>query len=93
MNGFIVIAVMNGTFDNSSMTIPTTNNVKKGLFQENTALLATKMQYATQNYNITFEFTSLSDNKEFTLFYFATSEDPTFLATSSAIKTVNAKTL
>jgi hypothetical protein len=27
------------------------------------------------------------------LFYFGTSEDPTFLATSSDVKTVNAKTL
>lgn len=73
MNGFIVIGVMNGIFDNSTMTLPTTNNVKKGLFEENTALVATKMQYATQNYNITFEFGSLSDNTQFTLFYFATS--------------------
>jgi len=51
------------------------------------------MQYATQNYNITFNIGSLSDNKEFTLFYFATSEDPTFLATSSTVNTINVKTL
>lgn len=93
MNGFIIIGVMNGIFDNSSMTLPTTNNIKKGLFESNTSLLATKMQYATQNYNITFEFAGLTDNTEFTLFYFGTSEDPTFLATSSDVKTVNAKTL
>ena len=93
MNGFIVVGVMNGVFDNATMTLPTTNNIKKGIFQVNMPLLATKMQYATQNYNITFEFEGLSDNKEFTLFYFGTSEDPTFLATSSDVKTVNAKTL
>jgi len=51
------------------------------------------MQYSTQNYNVTFEFSSLLDNKEYTLFYFATSEDPTLTATSSAVKMVNAKTL
>jgi hypothetical protein len=73
MNGFIVIGVMNGAFDNNTMTVPTTNNIKKGVFQENTQLLAAKMQYGTQNYNITFEFGGLLDNKEFTFFYFATS--------------------
>jgi hypothetical protein len=54
MNGFIVIGVMNGVFDNATMTLPTTNNIKKGIFQVNTPLLATKMQYGAQNYNITF---------------------------------------
>ena len=54
MNGFIVIGVMNGVFDNATMTLPTTNNIKKGIFQVNTPLLATKMQYSAQNYNITF---------------------------------------
>lgn len=93
MNGFIIIALMNGLFDPANMTIPTTNNIKKGIFNPSTPLLAAKMQYATQNYNITFEFGGLVDNKEFTFFYFATSEDPTFLATSSEVRTVNAKTL
>lgn len=54
MNGFIVVGVMNGLFDSATMTLPTTNNIKKGLFEQTTQLLATKMQYATQNYNITF---------------------------------------
>ncbi len=33
MNGFIVVGVMNGVFNSSVMTLPTTNNIKKGLFQ------------------------------------------------------------
>ena len=93
MNGFIIIGVMNGVYDNATMTLPTTNLIKRGLFQQGNALVATKMQYTTQNYNVTFQISSLTDNKQYTLFYFATSEDPTFLATASAVRTINAKTL
>ena len=73
MNGFIVVGVMNGRFNSSSMTLPTTNNIKKGLFETGTPLAAAKMLYTTQNFNVTFEFSTLTDNTEYTMFYFATS--------------------
>lgn len=62
MNGFVVIGVMTGIFNSSIMTLPTTNNIKKGLFETGTALAAAKMLYTTQNFNVTFEFSSLLDN-------------------------------
>ena len=77
MNGFLVVACMDGTFDSNTMTVPTTSNIKKGLFETSIALKQVKMLYANQNYNITLEFTDLPDNTEFTFFYFASSEDTT----------------
>jgi hypothetical protein len=63
MNGFIIIGVMNGLFNATNMTLPTTNNIKKGLFEASTPLVSAKMLYTTQNFNVTFEFSSLQDNK------------------------------
>lgn len=80
MNGFIVVGCMNGIYDEATMTLPTTSNIKKGLFDTNINLKQVKMLYSTQNYNVTLEFTGLPDNKEFTFFYFSTSEDPTVTA-------------
>ena len=73
MNGFIVVGCMDGTFDSATQTLPTTANIKKGLFESNTNLKQVKMRYATQNYQIRIQFTGLPDNTEFTFFYFATS--------------------
>ncbi len=73
MNGFIVVGCMNGVYDSTTMTLPTTSNIKKGLFDTNINLKQVKMIYSTQNYNVTLEFTGLPDNTEFTFFYFATS--------------------
>lgn len=39
MNGFIVIGVMSGVFNATSMTLPTTNNIKKGLFEASRPLV------------------------------------------------------
>jgi hypothetical protein len=54
MNGFIVFGVMNGVFNSSTMTLPTTNLIKEGLFSSTESLVKTKMIYSTQNYNTTF---------------------------------------
>jgi hypothetical protein len=59
MNGFIIFGVMDGTYNSTTMTLPTTSNIKKGLFQETVPLHSTKMLYTTQNYNVTFSFSSL----------------------------------
>ena len=80
MNGFIVVGCMNGTYNSTTMSIPTTSNIKKGLFDTNINLKQVKMLYATQNYNVTLQFNDLPDNTEYTFFYFATSEDPTITA-------------
>jgi hypothetical protein len=63
MNGFIIFGVMNGVFNASSMTLPTTTLIKSGLFSLGVSLVQTKMIYSTQNYNTTFEFDGLTDNK------------------------------
>lgn len=93
MNGFIIIGCMDGVFNTSTMTLPSSINIKKGLLEENSPLLAVKMLYAIQNFNITISFTGLADNKEYSFFYFATQEDPTLVATGTTVKRFNAKTL
>ena len=93
MNGFLVVACMNGVFNENTMTVPTTTNIKKGLFETSIALKQVKMLYANQNYNITLEFTDLPDDTEFTFFYFASSEDPTITAETTTVSRFNAKTL
>lgn len=84
---------MNGVFNENTMTVPTTTNIKKGLFETSIALKQVKMLYANQNYNITLEFTDLPDDTEFTFFYFASSEDPTITAETTTVSRFNAKTL
>lgn len=93
MNGFIIIGCMNGVFDSSTMTYPVAASIKKGLLSTNVSLLQVKMIQVIQNYNVTFSFSGLSDNTEYTFFYFATTEDPTISAQSSAVGTFNALTL
>lgn len=63
MNGFVIIGCMDGVFDSTTMTFPTASYIKKGLISTNFTLLQVKMIYAIQNYNVTFSFTGLSDNK------------------------------
>lgn len=72
MNGFIIIGCMNGVFDSTTMTYPVAASIKKGLLSTNVPLLQVKMIQAIQNYNVTFSFSGLSDNTEYTFFYFAT---------------------
>lgn len=93
MNGFIVMGCMDGTFDASSMTLPTAASIKKGLLSTNVPLLQVKMIYSIQNYNVSFSFGRLTDNREYTFFYYATTEDPTISAESTPVRTFNAKTL
>ena len=38
------------------------------------------MQYSIQNYNVTFEFGGLDDDKDYTFFYCATGDDPSLNA-------------
>lgn len=93
MNGFIVMGCMNGAFNVTSMTFPTATYIKKGLLSTNVTLMQVKMIYAIQNYNVTFSFSGLTDNKEYTCFYYATTEDPTISAESTTVKSFNAITL
>ena len=72
MNGFIIFGVMDGVFNSTTMTLPTTNLIKGGLFSDTEPLVSTKMIYSTQNYNTSFEFDGLTDNKEYSFFYFST---------------------
>lgn len=84
---------MNGVFNFGSMTFPTATYIKKGLISTNVTLMQVKMIYAIQNYNVSFSFSGLSDNKEYTCFYFGTTEDPTISAESTTVKSFNAQTL
>lgn len=54
---------MNGVFVDSTMTMPTAAYIKKGMLSTNVTLLAVKMRYAIQNYNVTMSFSGLTDNK------------------------------
>lgn len=80
MNGFVIVGCMKGVFNSSTMALPTTSNIKKGLMEENVSLTQVKMMYAVQNYNVSVEFNDLPDNTSFTFFYYGTSEDPTLTA-------------
>jgi hypothetical protein len=51
------------------------------------------MIHTTQNYNTSFQFSSLKANTLYTFFYFCTVEDPAITALSSAVGTLSAQTL
>jgi hypothetical protein len=93
MNGFIVIAAMEGAFDTTNMTIPSTTSIKNGSFSTTVNLTAVQMIHTTQNYNTSFQFSSLKANTLYTFFYFCTVEDPAITALSSAVGTLSAQTL
>lgn len=93
MNGFIIIGVLSGAFNTSTMTIPSTTNIKQGIFSQNVSLVAVKMMHATQNYNTTFQFTELTANTLYSFFYFCTVEDPSITSLSSAVSVTSAQTL
>lgn len=93
MNGFIVIGVMNQVFNASVMTIPSVTNIKQGIFSTNISLSAVQMIHSTQNYNTTFQFTGLTSNTLYTIFYFSTVEDPSITSLSSTVSYTTAQTL
>jgi hypothetical protein len=93
MNGFIILGAMTGAFDASVYTIPSTTNIKQGIFSSNVSLLNVQMIHATQNYNTTFQFTGLAANTVYSFFYFCTVEDPSITSLSSTVKVVSATTL
>jgi hypothetical protein len=93
MNGFIVIGVLNQLFNASTMTIPSTTNLKQGIFSQSVSLVAVQMIHATQNYNTTFQFTGLTANTLYSFFYFCTVEDPSITSLASAVSYTTAQTL
>ena len=93
MNGFIIIGAMEGAFDSTTMTVPTTNSIKSGEFSQSQNLTAVQMIHTTQNYNTTFQFNNLNANTLYTFFYFCTVEDPAITALSSTVGTLSAQTL
>ncbi len=84
---------MAGSFNASTMTIPSTSNIKSGKFSDTQNLLAVQMIHTTQNYNTSFQFSGLSANTLYTFFYFCTVEDPGITALSSTVATFSAQTL
>ena len=93
MNGFIVIGVLNQAFNSTTMTVPSTTNIKQGIFSQNVSLVAVQMIHATQNYNTTFQFTGLTANTLYSFFYFCTVEDPSITSLTSAVSVTSAQTL
>lgn len=93
MNGFIVIGVLNQLFNASTMTIPSTNNIKQGIFSQSVSLVAVQMIHSTQNYNTTFQFAGLTANTLYSFFYFCTVEDPSITSLTSAVSYTTAQTL
>lgn len=93
MNGFIVIGVLSGAFNASSQTLPSVTNIKQGIFSASVNLLSVQMIHSTQNYNTTFQFTGLTSNTLYTLFYFCTVEDPSIISLSSNVGYTTAQTL
>lgn len=63
------------------------------LFQANTSLLAVQIQYTPQNYNVSFTFAGLSENTTYWMFHFATVDDPTLTALSTAVTSMSVTTL
>jgi hypothetical protein len=93
MNGFIVMGIMAGAFNASTMTIPSNINIKQGKFSSNQNLLQVHMIHVAQNYLATFQFTGLASNTLYTFYYFSTVEDPQLTSLNSPVKTVSAQTL
>lgn len=93
MNGFIVIGALDQLFNSSTMTLPSTTNIKQGLFSQNVSLVAVQMIHVAQNYNATFQFTGLNANTLYSFFYFCTVEDPSIVSLASAVKVTTAQTL
>jgi hypothetical protein len=93
MNGFIVIGVLNQAFNSTTMTVPSTTNIKQGIFSQNVSLVAVQMIHATQNYNTTFQFTGLTANTLYSFFYFCTVEDPSITSLTSTVSVTSAQTL
>jgi len=75
------------------MTIPSTTSIKNGQFSISQNLTAVKMIHTTQNYNTTFQFSSLNADTLYTFFYFCTVEDPAITSLSSTVGTLSAQTL
>lgn len=93
MNGFIIVGCIPGAFNTNSMTVPSTINLKNGVFSNTLNLTAVQMIHTTQNYNTTFQFSGLSANTLYTFFYFCTVEDPSITALSSSVGYFSAQTL
>ena len=93
MNGFIIIGVMEGALDLTTMTLPSTTSIKSGEFSQSQNLTAVQMIHTTQNYNTTFQFNGLNANTLYTFFYFCTVEDPSITALSSTVGHLSAQTL
>ena len=93
MNGFIIVGAMQGAFDATTMTVPSTTSIKNGQFSQSVNLAAVQMIHTTQNYNTTFQFNNLNANTLYTFFYFCTVEDPAITALSSSVGTMSAQTL
>ena len=75
-----------GSFDSNTMTLPTATNIKKGLFEESVPMDQVKMLYAIQNYNVTVSFSNLDANTQYSFYYYATTEDPSLTAESTAVR-------
>ena len=93
MNGFIVVGAIQGVFNSTIMTVPSTTSVKNGQFSLSQNLIAVHMIHTTQNYNTTVQFNGLSANTLYTFFYFCTVEDPAITALASSVGTMSAQTL
>lgn len=63
------------------------------LFQANSPLLQVQIQYVPQNYNVSFTFNSLNQNQTYSLFHFATVDDPTLTALSTPVTAISVTTL
>lgn len=50
------------------------------------------MQYVSMNINVTFSINTLLNNTNYTLYYYATVDDPQFSALASAVQAVNVTT-
>jgi hypothetical protein len=63
------------------------------MFSATLNLTSVQMIHTAQNYNTSFQFSSLSANTIYTFFYFCTVEDPSITALSSTVSMFSAQTL
>lgn len=93
MNGFIVMGLYQGTYNELNTTLPITTDIKQGRFNVNETLVAVKMVHSSQNVVKKMSFTALTPNTYYVIFYFCSVENPSLVSLSSNVKYVAVKTL
>ena len=90
-NAYLVLAYLTQPFNITSMSLPTTYLIKQGSFSTDVRFNQVYMAYGRNN--ITVSITQLSEYQNYSLFYYATVDDPALNARSTQVYYLNVQTL